>query len=160
RQQIENFFEQRYVNASGGNPPVVTITSPATGASFTTSQMPITLTATATDPQDGNIGSALSWTSSVDGSIGHGASITVSLSAGAHVITATAVDSSGLQGSASINVTVTSSGGGGGLLPSGMVLHLESDLNVSIQSGNTVAGWLDQSGQGNDLAASGSPQTG
>ena len=58
-QQIEDYFEQRYVNGTSGTPPMVTITSPATGTSFTTSQMPITLTATASDQQDGNIGSAI-----------------------------------------------------------------------------------------------------
>ena len=44
------------------------------------------------------------------------------------------------------------------MITSGLVVHLEADLNVSFQSGTTVAGWLDQSGLGNDLVASGTPQ--
>jgi hypothetical protein len=78
---------------------------------------------------------------------------------GTHTITATATDSALLQGSHSITVTVTTSGtGGGGLVTSGLVVQLESDLNVALQTGTTVAGWLDQSGLGNDLVASGNPQ--
>lgn len=47
---------------------------------------------------------------------------------------------------------------GPALPTSGLVLHLETDLNVSILSGTTVAGWLDQSGYGNDVVAGGDPQ--
>ena len=45
-----------------------------------------------------------------------------------------------------------------GLVLSGLVVHLESDLNVGLQSGTQVATWLDQSGLGNDLQAYGDPQ--
>jgi hypothetical protein len=44
------------------------------------------------------------------------------------------------------------------LVTSGLIVRLESDLNVTLQAGTTVAGWLDQSGLGNDLVASGNPQ--
>ena len=53
---------------------------------------------------------------------------------------------------------VTSAGEPGTLITSGLVVQLESDLNVSLLSGTTVAGWLDGSGLGNDLVASGNPQ--
>jgi glucose/arabinose dehydrogenase len=49
---------------------------------------------------------------------------------------------------------------GPGLITSGLVVQLESDLNVALQSGNIVAGWLDQSGLGNDMVASGTPRLG
>ncbi|MFV0634750.1 PQQ-dependent sugar dehydrogenase [Demequina sp.] len=43
----------------------------------------------------------------------------------------------------------------------GLVLHLESDLNVIRDGSNNVGGWLDQSGRGNDLdKASGDPTVG
>ncbi len=43
------------------------------------------------------------------------------------------------------------------LVTAGLVVQLESDLNVALQTGSTVAGWLDQSGLGNDLVAGGAP---
>jgi hypothetical protein len=82
-----------------------------------------------------------------------------SLSVGTHTITASRTDGGGLTGSASISVTITSAGGGG-LVTSGLVLRLESSLGVSLQTGTAVAAWLDQSGLGNDMVASGSPQWG
>jgi hypothetical protein len=42
----------------------------------------------------------------------------------------------------------------------GLVLRVESDANVALQSGSTVSAWLDQSGLGNDMVASGNPQLG
>src|SRR5690606_34873620 len=46
----------------------------------------------------------------------------------------------------------------GNLITDGLVLQLESDLNVSLQTDDIVAGWLDQSGLGNDLVAIGNPR--
>jgi hypothetical protein len=46
--------------------------------------------------------------------------------------------------------------GGAALVTEGLVLHLESDIGVTT-SGNTVLGWTDESGKGNDLVASGDP---
>ncbi|MEQ1850953.1 MAG: PQQ-dependent sugar dehydrogenase, partial [Chthoniobacteraceae bacterium] len=161
RQQIETYFQQRYaIDAIRGNrAPTVTITAPANNAALTTSQMPVTLTATATDAEDGNLGASLSWSSSLDGPLGVGPSITVTLSPGNHVLSARVFDSFGLPALASVNVTVTIVGNGV-LVTSGLVTRLESDLNVMIESGTTVAGWLDRSGFGNDVAANGSPQWG
>jgi hypothetical protein len=71
--------------------PVVTITSPATGA---TTASPVTLTATATDAEDGTISGSVVWSSSINGTVGTGASISASLSPGTHTITATITDTS------------------------------------------------------------------
>jgi probable HAF family extracellular repeat protein len=49
---------------------------------------------------------------------------------------------------------------GATLITAGLVLQLESDLNVALLASNTVAGWLDQSGLGNDTVAGGSPKLG
>jgi hypothetical protein len=92
----------------GGNAaPVVTITSPADGSSFG-SAASVSFAATATDVEDGDLAAGLSWTSSLDGAIGSGASFsTSSLSCGDHLITATVADSGGLPGSDAIALTIT-----------------------------------------------------
>jgi peptidyl-Asp metalloendopeptidase len=51
------------------------------------------LSAIANDTEDGNLDSNINWTSSIDGSLGTGTSITVTLSLGNHTITATVIDS-------------------------------------------------------------------
>src|SRR5206468_1658998 len=72
--------------------PTVAITAPATGASLEPGAT-ATFTATATDVEDGNLASAVIWTSSRDGLLGTGPSVTVStLSAGTHIIAASATD--------------------------------------------------------------------
>jgi uncharacterized protein YjdB len=59
-----------------GQAPTATITSPANGTSFAEGAT-ITFSGSGTDPEDGDlIGSALVWTSSLDGQIGTGASFT------------------------------------------------------------------------------------
>jgi subtilisin family serine protease len=88
-------------------PPAVTILSPQNNASFS-SGTPITFTATATDPEDGNIASFLSWSSSRDGAIGTGATFTRTLSSGSHVISASVTDSGGNASGASVSITVGS----------------------------------------------------
>ena len=160
RQLAFDYVQTRYAIGSAPNtPPVVTIVSPPNGSSYTLAQMPITFTATATDTQDGNVSASIVWTSNLSGRLGDGASINVSLPVGTHVITAEAVDSALAAGTADVSVIVNENTPPAGSLPTaGLVVHLESDLNVSMQSGNTVAGWLDQSGMGNDLLAGGNPQ--
>jgi extracellular elastinolytic metalloproteinase len=87
--------------------PVVTITAPADGTSVTDGTA-ITFTGTANDAEDGDISGSISWSSSIDGGLGSGASVNATLSVGTHTITATATDSGSLSGSDSITVTVTS----------------------------------------------------
>ena len=86
--------------------PVVNITAPANGSSSTVGDS-VAFSGTATDAEDGNIAASLSWSSSLDGSIGSGASFSTSgLSVGTHTITASVTDSGGLSDSDSISVTV------------------------------------------------------
>lgn len=88
------------------SPPSVSISSPADGGSSTVGDS-VAFSGTANDVQDGDLSSSLSWSSSIDGTIGSGASFsTSSLSVGTHTITASVTDSGGLQGSASITFTV------------------------------------------------------
>jgi hypothetical protein len=110
-QQV-NFDDVRLTRSfCGGNaPPVVTITGPADGSSFVQGAS-VGFAATATDLEDGDLAAGLSWTSSLDGAIGTGASFSTStLSCGVHVIDASLTDSGGLPGSDAIAVTVTGSG--------------------------------------------------
>ena len=59
------------------------------------------------DLENGSLGdSALSWVSSIDGALGAGQLLEVSLSLGVHTITLTATDSGGLTSTASIPITV------------------------------------------------------
>lgn len=86
--------------------PVVEITSPSDMSSFTAGDN-ISFSGTATDGEDGNIASSLSWASNLDGVFGTGASFSYdALSQGIHIITASVTDSSGLEASDSIQVTI------------------------------------------------------
>src|SRR5205823_908540 len=86
--------------------PTVTITAPPSGSILEIGAA-TTLTATASDLEDGSLAPVVAWTSSRDGAIGTGGSITLStLSAGTHVITASATDSGGKTGRASITILV------------------------------------------------------
>jgi len=94
----------------GNTPPVVTITAPANGTSVTQGTS-VTFTGTANDTEDGNLSGSLTWSSSINGIIGSGASFsTSSLSVGTHTITASVTDTGGSPGSASITLTVTGVG--------------------------------------------------
>ena len=95
----------------GGNTaPTVTITAPPNGTSVAQGTS-VNFSGTATDAEDGNISASLTWTSSINGIIGSGASFSTStLSVGSHTITASVTDSGGLPGSAFINLTVTGTG--------------------------------------------------
>lgn len=67
----------------------------------------VMLVGRAVDPEDGTLeGDALVWTSSADGDLGTGPSITVALSIGAHTLTLVARDSQGKLGSNQVDVTV------------------------------------------------------
>ena len=85
-------------------PPVVTVTSPADNAMFLDTDF-ISLQAGATDVEDGDVSTSLAWSSSLDGALGSGAALVVQLSEGVHTLTATATDSLGRSGSASLTVT-------------------------------------------------------
>jgi hypothetical protein len=96
------------LSLSVNGPPIVVITAPVAG-STSAEGTAVTLTGTATD-EDGNLAANLAWSSSLDGAIGTGASLTTtSLTIGTHTITAAVNDSRGLPGSDQISLTVISS---------------------------------------------------
>ncbi len=92
------------------NAPVVNISSPASGASFTSGES-ISFAGSASDVEDGDLSSSLVWMSSLDGQIGTGASFSTVLSDGTHTITAEVTDSGANTSSDSIVVTVDDGSG-------------------------------------------------
>ena len=66
--------------------------------------------ATATDTEDGNLAGSIQWDSSLDGTIGTGASFSTTLSPGAHTITASVTDTLGKNDSKIVSITVTPPG--------------------------------------------------
>jgi bacterial leucyl aminopeptidase len=95
-------------NLGGGTntPPVVTISAPTAGQTFPQGSQ-IQLTGAATDAQDGEINGALRWSSSIDGSLGSGPSLTVTLTPGAHTISAAATDAGGATTTTDVAITVS-----------------------------------------------------
>src|SRR5690606_19370752 len=95
----------------------------------------------------------LLWTSNLDGVLGEGATLLVDwLSPGLHTVTAVSLDSNGEEGSAQLDLTITSA------LPvsEGLVLHLETDAGV-VRADEQVLAWQDQSAHKHHLAAVGAP---
>lgn len=141
-------------NGNGGSAntaPTVSITSPVSGDNFNPGDN-ISLSATSTDTEDGNVTSQLSWTSNLDGVIGNGGSFTTSsLSEGTHTITASVSDSGGLSGSNSITIRVAGSGG-----QTTLTIPISAGLDdvEEKSSGSVIVGSIDL-----DLVASGGNQT-
>lgn len=90
------------------NPPTVSITSPAIGASFDSGAI-ISFDGAASDNEDGDLTGGMVWSSDLQGQIATGGSFTALLSDGTHKITAEVTDSGGSTASGSTAITV---GGG------------------------------------------------
>ena len=70
----------------------------------------ISLQGSAQDSEDGDLTNQLTWTSSLDGHLGYGASVVVkNLSAGIHTVTAAAVDSKGTEVTDQVTIRVARS---------------------------------------------------
>ncbi|MGD8666783.1 MAG: fibronectin type III domain-containing protein [Desulfobacterales bacterium] len=90
------------------NPPTVSITSPANGASIDSGAI-ISFDGAASDNEDGDLSGDMVWASDLQGQIATGGSFTALLSDGTHTITAEVTDSGGSAASESTTITV---GGG------------------------------------------------
>src|SRR5207249_4578439 len=87
-------------------PPALLIGSPQDGATFVPGDV-VPLTAMASDAEDGDLGTAISWTSSLDGPLGGGSMLNVDgLRSGTHVISAQVTDGGGKSAAAAITVIV------------------------------------------------------
>ena len=93
-------------NLPANSTPVVSITAPGDGNAFANGAL-VSFAGSANDNEDGDISSSLSWSSSLNGVIGSGASFSFAgLSEGVHTITASATDSGAATGSALVSITV------------------------------------------------------
>ena len=90
-------------------PPAVAILSPPGGSSINQATL-IGFLGVATDAVDGNLAAGLVWQSTLDGGIGAGGQFQRTLSPGSHTITASVTNSLGLEGSDSIDLTITAAG--------------------------------------------------
>jgi hypothetical protein len=139
-------LENWRVDLTGGTPPpppsntapVVSISSPSNGATVNAGQS-LTLSASASDAEDGNLASQVSWSSSLDGALGTGSGLSVSLSTGTHTLTAAVTDSGGLSDSDQVSVTVQSSGGGG-LQAGGSSTKVKGEVVVTVTWSGAAAG--------------------
>jgi hypothetical protein len=96
------------VNPGGGSNnsmPTLTITGPADNSQFSSNQT-VTLQANASDDEDGDISSNIQWSSDLDGDLGVGRNLEVTLTAGTHTITAYVEDSGNLAAESSISLIV------------------------------------------------------
>jgi murein DD-endopeptidase MepM/ murein hydrolase activator NlpD len=130
---------QIWVETSTNEPPSVTITTPANGATFAQGQE-VTFEGVASDPEDGFLtGQALVWRSNLDGDLGTGIALSRSdLSVGGHLIMLTATDSEGATGDAAVGISVRSGE--------------EAD---EITLGDTIYGAIDPSGDIDDFSFQG-----
>lgn len=89
--------------------PDVSITRPAEGSSFQEGET-VVFEGSAVDPEQGSLtGSALVWSSDLDGRLGTGTRVeTSALSAGDHTVTLEATDAEGATGSDRVSLAVTS----------------------------------------------------
>lgn len=87
------------------NEPSVQITGPVEGAVFEPGDV-ITLTGTASDPEEGELSDQIEWSSDQDGDIGTGASLSPLLSGGPHLITASITDAAGATATDQVNILV------------------------------------------------------
>ncbi len=157
RLSVESYLQDKYFAAPPQNEaPVVNLASPAGGSGFALGEV-IAFSATALDTEDGDLSTAIAWSSSIDGSLGSGPALALGgLSEGIHNITASVTDSGGLGDSRSVTITVGSPPTALPVTP-GLALHLESALGVEA-GGGAITRWNDLSGNGNHLLAAGDPQ--
>jgi len=85
--------------------PFVSVAAPADGT-LVVFGTPIACDGTAFDFEDGDLTTAIVWTSSRDGVLGTGPGVTAILSRGVHEIVGTATDADGHAGAAAVSVTV------------------------------------------------------
>jgi chitodextrinase len=99
-------IEALYGTVSSNTPPTVAITSPSANSSFQQGTS-VTMTGSATDVQDGTLSANINWSSSIDGSLGTGSSVSWTPSAGTHVMTARVTDRNGATSSTQESIVVT-----------------------------------------------------
>ena len=99
------------IPTGSNNLPTVSISTPTDDATFNESDT-ITFIAAATDVEDDDtaLSDTITWTSTIDGVLGTGASVQTMLSAGSHMIMAKVTDSGGEMVSDVVSITVQPGG--------------------------------------------------
>lgn len=92
-------------SAPSNSAPTLSISSPSNKSAYAYGET-VTFAASANDTQDGNLSGRIAWSSSIDGSIGNGGSLSRTLSPGVHTVTAMVTDTGGLNASSQVMVTV------------------------------------------------------
>ena len=108
-------IEFLYPVLGSNTPPTVAISSPLTNSVFTLANT-ITFTGTASDVEDGTLTPALSWSSNLAGPLGVGGTISRTLGAGTHTISASATDANGATRTAAVTVIVNDTSSGTGVV--------------------------------------------
>ncbi len=112
---ISNYAAGRPCLDSGpppNEPPTVQVVLPFNGTTVDEGTT-LTFSAIADDPEQGDVGADLIWSSNLDGVFGTGNTFPYSgLSAGSHTITASVTDDGGLSDSDSVTVNINDIGGG------------------------------------------------
>ncbi|MDC1404142.1 sulfatase-like hydrolase/transferase [Akkermansiaceae bacterium] len=121
------------ISPPGNTAPTINISTPTNGATFTPGAS-VTFTGTASDPEDGDLSASLSWSSSIDSSVGSGPTFNTSaLTLGAHTITASATDSGSLTGTSTVTLNIATPGN----MPPAVAISAPAD-NSTISSGSTI----------------------
>ena len=89
--------------------PTINVSSPASGAAFAEGTA-INFSGSASDNEQGDIGSSIVWISSRDGQIGTGTSFSRVLSVGSHTVTARVTDAQGLVAKTMRSIVVEAGG--------------------------------------------------
>ncbi|NND68798.1 MAG: S8 family serine peptidase [Halioglobus sp.] len=87
-----------------GDAPEITILAPGNDTEINSGGSPVALSAIASDPQDGDLSHAVTWTSDIDGAVTSPAPLSVGL----HTLTAQVTNLAGLSTQATVNVTILS----------------------------------------------------
>jgi hypothetical protein len=105
RPQMGGFDAGADEMAGNNTAPSVTILEPSDGSS---AQLwtPVSFSGMADDLEDGDLSGDLTWSSNLDGEFGTGASLSATLSAGSHTVTASVIDSGFVVDSDSIQIQI------------------------------------------------------
>lgn len=107
--------------------PNLSVVMPASGHIVVSGEA-VVFSATASDAEEGDISEYVRWSSSVDGSLGTGATINALLSLGNHLVTATVSDDRGATISKSLTIRVEQSESGG-LAPGIVMVRIDQSTD-------------------------------
>ncbi len=125
----------RALGSTPNQPPTVTITSPPNGSSFSC-PVTVSFTGSASDPENGDLTSAISWTdATVFGGGGSTSKVYACTASGNHNIVASVTDTGGLTATSTITIAIVNS-----TLPAA-----PSNLTASLSGSTVNLRWQDNS---------------